>query len=85
MGKVFEHCIYKNENDTRKHEVTMALRDDGKFHVTDELFELMDPTGLAVELAFDTVDQAWQRLDDQFKNLRGRGFRYIPLSLEEVR
>lgn len=85
MRKVFEHCIYKNENDTEKYEVTMALRDDGKFHVTDELFELMDPTGFAMEFAFDTVEQAWQRLDDQFKNLRSRGFRYIPLSLEEVR
>lgn len=82
--KVLEHCIYKDANDTRRCEVTMAYGDDELFHVREERGELMDLEREAMSYAFDDLGTAWAYLDEQFKQFRKAGFRYIGLPLEEV-
>lgn len=79
-----EHCIYRNANDTRRCEVTMAYGDDRKTRVVEDWSELMDVEHTVDTLLFDDVPLAWRYLDDQYKKLRRAGFSYTALSIKEV-
>lgn len=81
--KVFEHCIYRNDNDTRRFELTFTQRDDGVCHLLFGMGFYADPM---LYSTFELGDRAVadKAMSDLCKAFEGDGMTYSALPLEEV-